>query len=307
MRRFLIPRGTIALVLFALGACGGDDNGPSGPPIGSGQFTATIDGQAWESDLLSQAAVAGSPGTYTLTGGKVLSSTDFRGITLALFNIGAAGTYPLGVGVFAFGGMGIVSEPGAAWSTPNSGAAGSITITTLTTTRIAGTFEFTTTTSLTPGATGTRTVTDGEFDLPVRRTSGTFGPLPDNQGSRASATIDGAAWNAAELVVSYSFGTLALGISNDRRSINMIFANVTGPGTYPLASPSSVSAMGGTSDPTSLCCWLQPTGNSGSLTVTSLTATRVKGTFSFTLAPSPNTTATGPLVITNGQFDFGLP
>jgi hypothetical protein len=53
------------------------------------------------------------------------------------------------------------------------------------------------------------------------------------------------------------------------------------------------------------CCW----GNAGNdvitVTISSLTPARVKGTFSGTLQPQPGKPATMPLEITDGAFDVG--
>src|SRR4029078_8310558 len=55
------------------------------------------------------------------------------------------------------------------------------------------------------------------------------------------------------------------------------------------------------------CCW-GVSADVGTITITSLTKTRAKGTFSATLSPQPGTAAVtiGPLTITNGSFDIGL-
>jgi hypothetical protein len=47
-------------------------------------------------------------------------------------------------------------------------------------------------------------------------------------------------------------------------------------------------------------------GGSGSVTITSLTTTRMRGTFTATLGPIPNTGAAGTLAVANGSFDIGL-
>jgi hypothetical protein len=59
----------------------------------------------------------------------------------------------------------------------------------------AGTFSFTATVT-SNGATGTRTVTNGVFDLPFN-TDATLRALPDSIGSKMTATLNGQAWNVA--------------------------------------------------------------------------------------------------------------
>lgn len=63
------------------------------------------------------------------------------------------------------GGIGTVIDSPSSWSTPLNGASGSATITTLTATRIAGTFQFDADDIL--GAATSVAVTAGEFDITV--------------------------------------------------------------------------------------------------------------------------------------------
>ena len=54
------------------------------------------------------------------------------------------------------------------------------------------------------------------------------------------------------------------------------------------------------------CCWgLNAGGDTGTITITSLTPARVKGTFSGTLQSQPNKPATAPLVVTDGSERVG--
>jgi hypothetical protein len=53
------------------------------------------------------------------------------------------------------------------------------------------------------------------------------------------------------------------------------------------------------------CCY-GILGDVGTLTITSLTTTRIKGTFTASLRPQPGTAATGTLTISSGTFDIGL-
>jgi len=49
------------------------------------------------------------------------------------------------------------------------------------------------------------------------------------------------------------------------------------------------------------------TAAAGFVVISSLAATRVRGTFSGTLASSPGSAASGSLLVTGGEFDIGLP
>jgi hypothetical protein len=303
--------GVIAFATIAtvIGACGGDDGGSTGPGPSNGdsRFTARIDGAAWASEAgVERVGVPVTvPGIYVLTGAK-LGAGAFT-IVISLYNIPGPGTYPLGVGVSVPGGNALISSTAGGWKTAQSGADGTIEITTLTATRMEGRFSFTAV-AFTGGATGTKTVTDGQFVLEIKPT-GTIGPLPDNVGSKMSATLNGTAYNAAEVVGSYAGvnGILAVVGNNNTRSMSITLSGIpaTGVGTYALtnASPArqiGVSVVNGT-QVTSLH-HSSAAGSSGSVIITSFTPTRIKGTFTGTLGA---VTGTGTVTITNGSFDFG--
>lgn len=319
--------GILALAL-ALAGCGGSSgsSGVTGPGGGNGggggggggasPMSANIDGTAWTADPLAngQGAQLTAPGLYLLEGLRTGGTASY--LLLTLYNIGGPGTYPLGVSGTTFGGIGSVGDAMHGWNTPLSGAAGTVTITALTATRIAGAFSFTAKAAV-GSATGTRTVTEGAFDFPVY---GSAGPLPDNAGSRLRCTIDGVPWNGAT-VVEASSGSGAstsnvLGANNDSRQFSFALTGTLPAGTdFPLSnlppltmiltstiSPSlswggSVSVENGTT---------LVTNDTGVVHVTSHTATRLRGTFSGTLAPSNANGGPAPIVITDGEFDIGI-
>jgi hypothetical protein len=312
-RRLLASLGASAGLLLAAAACGGDT--PSGPGAGDDDspMTAKIDGVVWAADprYVSQAVVHNAPGIYVISGSKFLTSTNVLTILLTLYNVRGPGTYPLGVGANVVGGTGIVSisETSAGWSTPLSGASGTVTITTLTATRIVGTFDFTATPISGP-STGTKTVTEGRFDLPIP--AGSVPPLPENAGSRFSATIGGAPWNAATIaVVAHPTTGLIVSATNASRFVSFSLVGVTAAGTYPLSATPPfrlISVLGPNGSSTEApCCWATAAGSTGTVVITSFTSERVRGTFSGTLAPSAGSGATAPLVISGGEFDLGIP
>jgi len=289
-----------ALLLGAVVACGGSGGGGGGPPPGSGALTATIDGQAFASDASAATATvtASAPGFYALAGTK---STNLTTISLALYNLTVPGTYPLGVTGVMFGGLASVSEAVPTWLTPLSGASGTVTVSTLTASRIVGTFAFTAAAPLDP--TSTRTVTNGSFDLPV---TGTAGTLPPNRGSSMTAQMNGASWTAAALSSQSTPGVLILGgatlVGPAIYSVTFTIVGVNGPGTYALSNPDgrTLSVMSGTQFWSS-----QSSAATGQVVVTDFSTTRAKGTFTATIQPSGGTTV--PLTITNGSFNAGLP
>jgi hypothetical protein len=298
--------------LAILASCGGSDGGDSTGPggqTGNSKFTAKIDGAAWAST--SGAERTGVPitlpGLYTLTGIS-LGASPYT-IVITLYNISGPGTYPLGVGVSVPGGNALISaSTGGGWKTAQTGADGTITITTLTASRMEGTFSFTAV-AFTGGATGTKTITEGTFALDVKPT-GTVGPLPENAGSKLSATLNGASYNASDVSSAFNNGVLTVVGNNATRSLTISLPGVpvTGVGTYTLGAASGrvmgMSVLNGTQLAGTYSSSV--TGGSGSVTITSLTTTRIKGTFTATLGAA-GSGATGTVTVTNGSFDLGRP
>jgi hypothetical protein len=280
-------------------------------------MTATIDGQPWSADTSAGFATAiqflPASGGYLITGIQSLPGGGV-GTTLILTvnDIDSLGTYPLGVdGVSVTGGFASVTQSsggGGQWTTPFSGAAGTITITTLSATTIAGTFVFNADSS---GGVlgGTRVVTNGKFNIPLQGNA-IVPNVPDSVGSQFSATLGGQPWNAAIVSAGAINGRFTVtGINNHQTFIFNIPLPAT-TGTYQLdnAGGNILQAWdpaSGLSGPR--CCWGIP-GDLGSVTLTSLSNTRAKGTVTATLSPQPNTSAVnlGPLVITGGSFNIGL-
>ena len=266
-------------------------------------MSASVNGQAFSATQSATAAANSSAAVsvYTITGTR-LSGTTATTILLSLYNIAATGTYPLGVNSTNFGGLATYIEGSASWTTPLNGTAGTVIITSLTATRIAGTFSFTAADVLNPAS--TRSVTNGAFDLGITGTPGTVQPY---QGSAMKATLGGNAWIGASIVVvaktggSYAFGgstitgTGVAGIAN----VNVILTGVTGPGTYALGTGQGNQlsiTVGGSGYSSSL------SGSSGSVVVTSVDTNRLKGTFSATLGSGGG----AALAVSGGTFDIGL-
>jgi hypothetical protein len=249
--------------------------------------------------------VAGVPGGVVITGTESGSQVT---LSLTLWNITGPGSYALGVGPTVYGGIGQMSDANGAWETPLDGVSGTVTITTLSGGRIRGTFEYIVAPGVGNSAIGTRTITNGAFDLPFQ---GTLVPVPDKMGGSVTATLGGKAYGAW-LIVSLppGGGGVEFSTTNSENALTIILTGITTTGTYNLSNTAPTRLMiaglnGGTA---SNCCWgVNAGGDVGTVTVTSFTATRVKGTFSATLQPQPGAPATTPLLVTNGTFDVGLP
>ena len=284
------------VLIGLLGACGGSSTEPND---GDMSLSATIDGSQWSANGSTTAANAIAGGNFTVVG----ADQNGRVLTLTVYNIGAPGTYPLGVGSSVFGGTGILSEGATSWWTPLSGAAGTVTITSVSATRLVGTFAFSAV-PLVGTAGGTRSVTNGAFDVAVNSSGNVT--VPGNAGSRFGGTLGGAAWNAATIVMvsTPASGTLALGASNDVHQLNITVSGFTGVATYTMntgvaryVSVSNLSTgktWGGSGATTS-----------GSIVVTSVSAERIAGTYDLTVQPGAANPGTGDLTLT-GTFDVGI-
>lgn len=171
--------------LFALAAlaaltvaCGGG-NTPTSPslpslpglPTGSGGITilnrgtlrATVDGTPWESALVTAGigSIAGFPPQLTLTAVPARSTLGF-----SIGGPAAVGTYDA-ASTSTFVSLSLIEGLANSWwvSPFATGSSGTLTITTATATRVAGTFSFTAV-ARTQGTTpATRTVTNGTFDV----------------------------------------------------------------------------------------------------------------------------------------------
>jgi hypothetical protein len=158
----MLLRGSAVLLVAFVAACG--DSGPTAPAgNGRGSITATVDGSAWNG---SAAAIASRSTGFIAVGGTSGSQTN---ITFA-FPSDGTGTYTIPNAV----GMNFVySEISGSrvWQALATGAGtggigtGTVTVTALTAERVAGTFAFTAPAAANSGATGSRTITNGVFDI----------------------------------------------------------------------------------------------------------------------------------------------
>jgi hypothetical protein len=152
---------TIAsLGLLAAIACGGgDDNpttGPNGTLAGDGNITASVNGTAWRSSKGGDHATRSG----TFVGISTVSAT--YALVLGIGNA-AVGTFSLNLAT-GNGSSAIITNATGGWGTAISGGSGTVTITVLTATRVAGTFSFDAV-AVSGSATGTLQVRNGTFDV----------------------------------------------------------------------------------------------------------------------------------------------
>ena len=123
----------------------------------------------------------------------------------------------------------------------------------------------------------------------------------DDEGNTMSATIDGIAWNANLAVQgTYQGGALVIGGTNtNQRGINIAIPQISQTGTYD-AGPGFNAVV--TYNIGQQAWVTSNVGGTGTVTVTQLSATHVKGTFSVTAVGASG--AVGTKVITNGKFEL---
>jgi hypothetical protein len=167
MRR-LLP---LVVILLASSGCGGDDD-PASPSIGgssglsNGSMSARIDGTSWN---------ANSSISPSYEGGILAVGGEDTGRQTVAFGVTAAGpgTYGTASGHIVIFSL-VTVAPGAQaamWTArPDlAGTNGTVTITSLSNTGASGTFSFVATAIAGTPAAGTKTVTDGVFNVRFNR------------------------------------------------------------------------------------------------------------------------------------------
>lgn len=146
-----------AMLFVALStlACSSDD--PTGPGQTSGTFTATVDGVTWNGQI--EATATGNNGfTFSVQG--VADNIEI-GLSVNLTENNVPGTVDLTSG--STGAQ--LREGGEVWYAVGQGGSGTMTIQTLTPDRATGTFEFVAGPVANSASGGTRTITNGRFDI----------------------------------------------------------------------------------------------------------------------------------------------
>jgi hypothetical protein len=288
-------------------ACGGSSSttSPSGSTTSTaaGTLTFKVDGG---STITSTGPVATLQNGILSIGGGI--SGDILGMALTPTSAGT-GTYTFSPTSPSNATLS-VGNPAQGFQAGVGFGSGSIVITSLTSTSVAGTFSFTMTAV---GGTATKSVTNGVFNLTLT----TAAPLPTTQSdSVMSATVDGVAWTSSvtrRATLLNNFMTLT-GQDTNGRVITLVIPFTQTALIPPL--PSMVFSLnnGSANQPTvsmvlGVFNWDNlHAGATGSLTITGVTSTRVTGTFqvgliNFQLGTAPSQPNSN---ITNGKFDMSL-
>lgn len=158
-------RSLMLLTVLALAACGSSSTGLDGD-LDENVMTATVDGVGFTADDVQVNSATG--GSLSFAGSTPLTASPVRTISLAVQTFIGPGTYDLGPATASTAATYTSTPSGAApsqWSTQGAEATGSITITTYTSSIVAGTFQFNGTADAGTAATGTVSVTSGTFAL----------------------------------------------------------------------------------------------------------------------------------------------
>ena len=158
------------MAAIAVLGCGGgddDDNGnPTGPPTGgaaNGTMSAQIGGASWRSIGAINVSRQPQQNTIAFAGSGSAGSTTYA-VSISIANATGTGTHNLNVFAGGDGSTLIIGNSAAlGWASAGQGASGTLTITSLTTNRIVGTFSGT----LSPAghSAGNLVVTSGTFDV----------------------------------------------------------------------------------------------------------------------------------------------
>jgi hypothetical protein len=130
-------------------------------PNGSGPISASINGSGWSGTVQARA-------TRTVTGGDTIitiggANTGEKIIMALAFNDVGTGVY--GIGAINEPANAILNEGSSTWTANITGGSGSITVDTITATRVTGTFQYSAVPVSGSGASGTENVTNGKFAL----------------------------------------------------------------------------------------------------------------------------------------------
>ncbi len=297
-----------ALILSSTVACGNGSTSPTAPTqvsnsSGLGTLTFKVDGGSTVTSTAPTATLAG--GILSIGGGVTGTVLGFALTPTA----GGTGTYTLGALSPANASL-LIGNPAAGWQAGVGIGSGTITISSLTSTTVSGTFSFSVAPVQGTGASGTKSVTDGAFNLSLT----TQTPPPASADTSITATVDGVAWSSSvsrRATLQNNFLTLT-GQDTNGRVITFVLPFTSTVLIPP--SPASVYSLNvGTANQPIVTMVLgaqnwdnSHTGATGSLTITGITQTRVTGTFQVGLVPSFLNQVQTPSQITNGKFDMAL-
>lgn len=331
-RKLPACRSAAAVCLTALiaVACGGGGSGTVSTPV-SPTPTATPGPATPTPTTPAPPTSQASPVTFRVDGTSTAATSATASLANGILSIGATDTSrsttigfaltptAAGVGTYTLGPLSsanaqlLVGNPAAGWQAGVGTGSGTITVTSLTSTSAAGTFAFSLAAIPGTGATGTKSVTEGVFNVTL--TAPTPPTATPSGGSTVSTLIDGSPWTSS---------------LSRRATLTNNILTITGQDTnfrvITLAVPISAGLLIPPSGPATVSLDFTPgvhgvvtmvlgsqnwdnghDGASGTFTITALSPTRVSGTFTVTLVNNPVNVVPVPTArLTSGQFDMAL-
>lgn len=305
----------LAALLVACGGGGGSSPSPTAPttpsgpqsPAANGSMTFKVDG-AGRSATSIVASFA--------NGIMSVAGTDTSNATTLSFAIAptaaGTGTYTLGPASAANAQI-LIGNPAASWQAAVGIGSGTITINSFTSTGASGTFSFSLAAVAGSGASGTKSITEGTFNVTFTAVTPPA-PTP-NGGSTFSVLIDGVQWTSSfSRRATLTANVLGITGQDTNGRVITLAIPLSGGLQIPPSPPATISldftpAIHGT---VIMVLGAQNwdnghAGGAGTVTITSISQTRVAGTFTVTLVNNPINVVPVPTVhLTNGQFDMAL-
>jgi hypothetical protein len=284
---------------------GGSNSGGGSGSSANGTLTFRVDGTAHTASSITAGMANGI---------LSIAGTDSSKNTTLSFAItptsAGVGTYTLGP-LNAANALIMVGNPAAGWQAGVGIGSGTVTVTSLSSTNAVGTFSFNLT-AVTGTATGTKSVTEGVFNVPLTTVPT---PPPTTSSSTMSVLIDGVPWTSSLSRRATLTGNILSITGQDTNFRVITFAvPLSGGLLIPPSQATSVSldfaAFGHGTAAMTLGAqnWDNGhAGGAGTFTVTGISATRVTGTFTVTLVNNPlNVVAVPTAQLTSGTFDMTL-
>lgn len=152
------PVRSVLLCLALLSATGCGTDGEISGFSGSGTMSATVAGSAWTASEFVQASRSGNVLSISGSDGELQ-------LQLTVPNVTITGVFNFGAGNPGVAQLIETASGSATWTSALVGGTGTLTLTTFTNERAAGTFNFSGIAADGTPAMGTRTVTNGTFDV----------------------------------------------------------------------------------------------------------------------------------------------
>lgn len=312
-------------------ACGGGSTPSSPSPTTTTTTATTTTPTATTPTPTPTPTPASSPVSFKADGTSYAATSSNASLSNGILSIGGTDSSrnttlsfaltptAAGVGTYTLGPLSsanallLVGSPAQSWQAGVGIGSGTVTLTTLTSTTAAGTFSFSLAAVAGSGATGTKTISEGTFNVTL--TTAQPPAATPSGGSTFSVLIDGVPWTSS-LSRRATLTNNILGITGQDTNFRVITLAIplSGGLLVPPSQPPTISLNFGPDIHGTVTMVLGAqnwdnghTGGEGTVTITSISQTRVTGTFTVTLVNNPiNVTPVPTARLTSGTFDMAL-